>query len=811
MKISNNWLKDYIKTDLKSDKIGEYLTDIGLEVEGIDKFESVKGSLEGIIVGKVLTCEQHPNADKLKKTTVDVGSGKVLNIVCGAPNVAAGQIVPIAVVGTKIYSKDGNSFDIKEAKIRGEVSQGMICAEDELGLSDDHGGIMVLDETKYEIGKNFADYFELANDEVYEIGLTPNRTDAMSHYGVARDLNAFLVSNQMKSEFEKLSSKAIVVEGTHDFQIEVEDSELSPRYIGAIIENVKVAESPSWLKDRLKAIGLSPINNIVDITNFILHGYGQPLHAFDADKIAGKKVKVGVNEKGTKFTTLDGVERTLNGSEIMIKDGENNPMCIAGVFGGLNSGVSENTTTIFLESAYFNPVAVRKAAKAHGLNTDASFRFERGVDPNSTKTTIQKAIDLIEEIAVGKLKGELLEHFPTKLEDHYVILRFSKVEQILGTKIHKEKIKEILKSLEITVLNEIQNGLEVSVPAYRADVTREIDVIEEILRIYGYNKIDAPQKISFSPVKLKFDDQDALENSWARTLQSNGFNEVMNNSLTSVKDETNAVKLLNPLSGDLAFMRKSLLEGLLQNADYNIKRKNADIKFFELGKIYHKKESSEAYLDQREKKYEERKQLAILVSGREAAENWLQPKSATDFYYLKSYVKVLLDKLNFDVEEKYSDDARFSEGLEFVSNGKTIARLGKVSADLLKDADIDQACFYAEIELEICQELRAKENLKFKDIPKFNKIRRDLALLIDKNVSYEELYHSAKKNPSKYLKNINLFDVYEGKNLPEGKKSYALSFELLNEEKTLEEKDISEVMNSLIKSFQKEFAAELRS
>ena len=800
MKISNNWLKDYIKTDLKSDKIGEYLTDIGLEVEVIEKYESVKGSLEGIVVGKVLTCEQHPNADKLKKTTVDVGNGKILNIVCGAPNVAAGQVVPVAVIGTKIYSKDGNSFDIKEAKIRGEVSQGMICAEDELGLSNDHGGIMILDETKYEIGKNFADYFELSNDEVYEIGLTPNRTDAMSHYGVARDLNAFLVSNQMKSEFEKLSSKAIVVDGTHDFQIEVEDSELCPRYIGAIIENVQVAESPAWLRDRLKAIGLSPINNIVDITNFILHGYGQPLHAFDADKIGGKKVKVGVNNKETKFTTLDGVERTLNGSEIMIKDGENNPMCIAGVFGGLNSGVSENTKTIFLESAYFNPVAVRKAAKFHGLNTDASFRFERGVDPNSTKTAIQNAIAMIEDIAGGKFKGELLEHFPAKLEDHYVILRFSKVEQILGTKIHREKIKEILKSLEITVLNEIQNGLELSVPAYRADVTREIDVIEEILRIYGYNKIDAPQKISFTPVRLNFDDQDALENSWARTLQSNGFNEVMNNSLTSVKGETDAVKLLNPLSGDLAFMRKSLLEGLLQNSDYNIKRKNADIKFFEFGKIYHKKE-----------KYEERKQLAILVSGREDAENWLQPKSATDFYYLKSYVKILLDKLNLEIEEKYSDDTRFSEGLEYISNGKTIARLGKVSADLLKDADIDQACFYAEIELEICQELRAKDNLKFKDITKFNKIRRDLALLIDKNVSYEELYTMAKKNPSKYLKNINLFDVYEGKNLPEGKKSYAMSFELLNEEKTLEEKDISEVMNSLINSFQKEFAAELRS
>lgn len=800
MKISNNWLKDYIKTELKSDKIGEYLTDIGLEVEGIEKYESVKGSLEGIVVGKVLTCEQHPNADKLKKTTVDVGNGKILNIVCGAPNVAAGQTVPVAVIGTKIYAKDGSSFAIKEAKIRGEVSQGMICAEDELGLSDDHGGIMILDENKFEIGKNFADYFDLATDEVYEIGLTPNRTDAMSHYGVARDLNAFLVSNQMKAQFEKITSKPLTIEGTTDFQLEVEDSELAPRYIGAVIENVQVADSPDWLKQRLKAIGLSPINNIVDITNYILHGFGQPLHAFDADKIAGKKVKVGVNAEGTKFTTLDGVERTLNGTEIMIKDGNNEPMCIAGVFGGLNSGVSENTKTIFLESAYFNPVAVRKGAKYHGLNTDASFRFERGVDPNNTRNTMIHAVSMIQEIAGGALKGELLEHFPQKIDNNYIILRFSKVEQILGTKIHKEKIKEILKSLEIEVLNEIQNGLEISVPPYRADVTREIDVIEEILRIYGYNKIDAPQKISFTPVKLSFDDQDALENSWARTLQSNGFNEVMNNSLTSVKDETDAVKLLNPLSGDLAFMRKSLLEGLLANADYNIKRKNQDIKFFELGKIYHKKE-----------KYTERKQLAILVSGRNVAENWLQSKSATDFYYLKSYVKVLLDKLNLNIEEKALEDERFSDALQLISKGEVIARLGKVSPEFLKNADIDQECFYAEIELETCQKLRTNGNLKFVDIPKFNKIRRDLALLIDKNITYSELYQAAKKNPSKYLKNINLFDVYEGKNLPEDKKSYALSFELLNEEKTLEDKEISEVMNSLINMFQKEFSAELRS
>ncbi|MBP8085441.1 MAG: phenylalanine--tRNA ligase subunit beta, partial [Cloacibacterium sp.] len=729
MKISNNWLKDYIKTDLSSEKIGAFLTDIGLEVEGIEKYESVKGSLEGIVVGKVLTCEQHPNADKLKITTVEVGSGKILNIVCGAPNVAAGQTVPVAVVGTKIYDKKGSFFEIAKAKIRGEVSEGMICAEDELGLSDDHGGIMVLDEETYKVGEPFAKYFSLTNDEVYEIGLTPNRTDAMSHYGVARDLQAFLSNNGVKSEFEKISTAIVSTEGEHGFELEVEDSALCPRYIGAIIENVKIAPSPAWLQDRLKAIGLSPINNVVDITNYILHGLGQPLHAFDADKISGKKVKVGINEAGTKFTTLDGIERTLNGSEIIIKDGNNQPMCIAGVFGGSESGVSEETKTIFLESAYFNPVAIRKAAKSHGLNTDASFRFERGVDPNNTRTAITQAIKLIEEITGGKKIGSLLEHYPNKIEDAKIIFRYSKLDQILGVKIHREKIKEILKSLEIKAVNDIADGLELAVPAYRADVTREIDVIEEILRIYGYNKVDAPQKISFTPVKLSFDDQDALENSWARTLQSNGFNEVMNNSLTSVKDETNAVKLLNPLSKELTFMRKSLLEGLLENTIYNINRKNQDIKFFELGKIYHKKE-----------KYEERKQLAILISGRTYSENWLMPKSASDFYMLKAYVKVLFDKLSLETEEISLEDDRFGDALEIISKGNTIARLGKVSPKLLKEYDIDQDCFYAEIETETVQKLRSKENFKFVDIPKFNKIRRDLALLVDKNVNYAELY-----------------------------------------------------------------------
>ena len=800
MKISNNWLKDYIKTDLKSEKIGEFLTDIGLEVEGIDQFESIRGSLEGIVVGKVLTCEKHPNADKLKVTTVDVGNGKILNIVCGASNVSAGQVVPVAVIGTKIYDKEGNFFEIKEAKLRGEISQGMICAEDELGLSDNHDGIMVLDAEKFMVGTPFADYFDIAKDEIFEIGLTPNRTDAMSHYGVARDLNAFLVSNNMHSEFEKVSSEVLEAEGTHSFSVDIENEELIPRYLGAVIENVVVEESPVWLQNRLKSIGLSPINNVVDITNYILHGYGQPLHAFDADKISGQKIKVGVVDAGTRLTTLDGVERTLNGSEIVVKDGQNKPLAIAGVLGGATSGVNSETINIFLEGAYFNPVAVRKSAKYHGLNTDASFRFERGIDPNNVKTAITHAIKMITDIAGGRLVGDIIEHYPNKIEDHYVILRFSKIDQILGMKIHRDKIKEILKSLDIKVLNEITNGVEISVPAYRADVTREIDVIEEILRIYGYNKVDAPNKIAFTPIKLYLDNQEALENSWARTLQSNGFYEVMNNSLTAEKNVTpEAVKLLNPLSGDLAFMRTSLLQGLLENTIYNINRKNSDIKFFELGKIYQKRES-----------YTERKQFAILVSGREVRENWLEPKSETNFYYLKGYVQLLLDRLGFTFVEKSLVDNRFADAIELLVGEKVMARIGKVSSQLLKSFDIEQDCYYAEIEIEVVESLRNKDNFKFVDIPKFNKIRRDLALLVDKNVTYSELYEAVMKEKSPILKSVNLFDVYEGKNLPEGKKSYALSFELLNEEKTLEDKEITEVMDKIIKIFETKFQASLR-
>lgn len=798
MKISNNWLKDYIKTEIKSEKIGEYLTDIGLEVEGIELYENIKGSLEGIVIGKVLTCEKHPNADKLKKTTVDIGS-TILEIVCGAPNIAAGQLVPVATIGTKIYTPNGDFFEIKETKIRGEKSEGMICSGGELNIDDDNDGIMVLDENTYRVGAPLSDYFDTTKDEVYEIGLTPNRADAMSHYGVARDLAAFLSTNQIKTDFEKIAIQATGSEESHNFKIEIETPELCPRYIGAVISHIKIKPSPEWLQNRLKSIGLTPINNIIDITNYILHGLGQPLHAFDADKIIGNTIKVGNLAQGTKFKTLDGTERTLNGNEIIIKDGNDTPMCLAGILGGDDSAVSDNTKTIFLESAYFNPVTIRKAAKFHSLNTDASFRFERGIDPNITKIAITHAINMIKDLAEGKLVGDILEFYPEKIENRRIVLRYSMVDQILGIKIHREKIKEILKSLEINVLNEIPNGLELSVPPYRTDVTREIDVIEEILRIYGYNKVDAPQKMSFTPVKLDLKDQDELENSWARILQSNGFHEVINNSLTSLEDPTHAVKLINPLSNDLAFMRTSLLEGLMENTMYNINRKSLNIKFFEFGKIYLKKES-----------YQERKQLAILVSGRNVSENWKEPKSTTDFYHLKGIVSMIISKLGIKPDEKPLTDLRFSDAIQFVTQENIIAKIGKVSPQVLDKFDVEQDCFYAEIELETAQKLRSKENFKFLEIPKFNKTRRDLALLVDKNITYNELYKVAENHPSPYLKDINLFDVYEGKNLPEGKKSYALSFELLNEEKTLEDKDINQVMESLIESFKKVFSAELR-
>lgn len=799
MKISHNWLSDYLQTDLQVEKIGDILTDIGLEVEGIETFETLKGGLEGIVVGKVLECEPHPNADKLKKTKVDVGQNQLLDIVCGAPNVAQGQKVAVATIGTVLYGKDGSSFEIKEAKIRGEKSQGMLCSEVELGLGEDHSGILVLEDSEFKVGELLKDHFEVYKDFVYEIGLTPNRTDAMSHYGVARDLSAYFQSSGLKANFDKVTLQPLESEESHEIKITIEDEALSPRYLGAVIEGVTVEESPEWLSNRLKSIGLVPINNVVDITNYILHSLGQPLHAFDLDEIKGNEVRVGTLEKGTKFVTLDGVERTLGGAEIMIKDGEQNPLCIAGVFGGQNSGVKSTTKRVFLESAYFDPVAVRKGAKLHGLNTDASFRFERGVDPNLTKTALSYAVKLIEDLAGGTLRGEVLEHYPKPIKKSYVVLRYSMLDQILGIKIHREKVKEILRSLEIDILNEIQNGLELEVPTFKADVTREIDVIEEILRIYGYNKVEAPSKFSFSPVKIDLMDVQELENTWARMLQGSGFTEVMNNSLRQVEDTSEAVKLLNPLSGELAYMRISLLDGLLENAAYNINRKASNLKFFELGNIYHKRES-----------YEERRQISLLITGKEKGDHWSTKEEEVNFFTLKSYVLLLLNRIGVQIEEKPLEDSRFKEGIELFIGEKVVGRIGVVSDAFLKRADMGQACFYAELELGALQEIRASQELKFRELPKFNIVRRDLALLLDKNILYSDLVQEVWKSPSPFLKKVGLFDVYEGKNLPEGKKSYALNFELLNEEKTLEEKEIAEVMNGLIKTFETKFGAQIR-
>ena len=798
MKISNTWLRKYISTEVKNEKIAEYLTDIGLEVEGIETFETIKGSLNGIVVGKVISCEKHPDADKLKTTVVNIGD-ETLKIVCGAPNIQAGLTVPVATIGTLIHTSDGHFFQIKETKLRGEISQGMICSEKEIGISDAHEGIMTLPD-EYQAGKPLSYYIPVTEDQVYEIGLTPNRTDAMSHYGVARDLHAYLHTNGISSSLVPFEAPRL--EGTQDnrYHITINTPDLCPRYVGAYIENITIGESPQWLKNNLLSIGLQPINNIVDVTNYIMHSFGQPLHAFDANKIKGEGVTVGHLPQGTSFTTLDGVERKSNGEEIMILDNENNFLALAGVLGGKRASVSPQTTSIFLESAYFDAISVRKAAKYHGLNTDASFRYERGADPSLCRAALLYAIELILEISGGNIEQKIVEYYPEKILPKIIILRYSVLDQLLGITIHREKIKEILKTLDIEVLNEIQNGLELSVPMYRADVTREIDVIEEILRIYGYNKIEAPKKLAFTPVKLSWNDRDALENKWASFLQGQGFFEVMNNSLTGKAIEDNAVKIINPLSNELSFMRQSLLEGLLKNAAYNINRKNGDIKFFELGKIYFKKDN-----------YHERNQFAFLISGKDWPENWKVQSTPSDFFLLKGHVRHLLDGAGIAWREKPHQDARFTEALGLWVGEMKIAMIGKVAPDYAQDYEVSQDVFYAEIELDAVEQLRSKENFKFQEIPKFNSVRRDLALLVDKALSYEELYQAAKNHQSSpFIKDINLFDVYEGKNIPNGKKSYAMSFDLLHPEKTMDEKEISEIINDMIQTFADKFGAELR-
>ncbi|ANW95209.1 phenylalanine--tRNA ligase subunit beta [Wenyingzhuangia fucanilytica] len=808
MKISYNWLKQFIKIDWEAEKAGELLTDLGLEVEGIEKVESIKGSLAGVVVGEVLTCEKHPNADKLSVTTVDVGADAPIQVVCGAPNVAAGQKVPVATVGTVLYDEKGEGFKIKKGKIRGEESHGMICAEDELGLGKGHDGIMVLD-AELVPGTPVAEVFNIEVDEVFEIGLTPNRADAMSHLGVARDLRAGLMQQGIQKELVTPSvSDFHVYERALKFDIHVKDFELAPKYAGVAIRDVKVADSPEWLQNKLKAIGVKPINNIVDITNYVLHELGQPLHAFDANKISGNKVIVTTLEEGTKFTTLDGVERELSAEDLMICDADETPLCIAGVLGGLDSGVTQNTTSIFLEAAYFNPVAVRKTAKRHGLNTDASFRFERGIDPNSTKYALIRAALLIEEIAGGQTVSDVDVVYPNKIEDFEVFMSYENVARIIGQKLPNDTIKNILASLEIKINSETEGGLGLVVPAYRVDVQREADIVEEILRVYGYNNIEFSHKLNTSIEPSKFDGV-KTENTIAEQLRVQGFNETMANSLTkpsyvALSENLNAehnVEMLNPLSGDLAVMRQSLLFSGLESVSYNINRKNNDIKFYEFGKTYHK------YNDQ----YDEKKHLTLFVSGNRDKESWNAPKQTTDFYYIKAVVNGVLERLGHkNVKVTPTKNDVFSEGITFALGKMKLVDVGMVSPKILKEFGIKQEVFYADFDWDTILKISQNNKLKVTALPKYPLVKRDLALLLNKEIAFKDLYNAAFQSEKQLLKEVDLFDVYEGDKLPEGKKSYALSFVLQDQNKTLEDKQIEKIMSKLQKSFEKQFDASLR-
>jgi phenylalanyl-tRNA synthetase beta chain len=809
MRISYNWLKQFIKIDWKSDETAALLTDLGLEVEVVEAFESVTGGLKGVVVGHVLTCEKHPDADKLKITTVDLGDGnEPVQIVCGANNVAVGQKVPVATIGTKLYDKDGNAFEIKKGKIRGQESHGMICAEDEIGLGTSHDGIMVLaDDLKP--GTPASKVFNIEVDEVFEIGLTPNRADAMSHMGVARDLKAGLLQSNVTTEFITPSvSKFKVDKRTLKIDIKVEDAKLAPRYAGVTISGITVKPSPSWLQNRLKAIGLTPKNNIVDVTNYVLHELGQPLHAFDANKISGNKIIVKTVAAGTKFTTLDGIERALHEEDLMICD-ESGPICMAGVFGGANSGVTETTTNIFLESAYFNPVSIRKTAKRHTLSTDASFRFERGIDPQITDYALKRAALLIQEVAGGEITSDLIDIYPKKIEDFNVFLSFEKVNKLIGEELKKETIKNILASLDIKINSISDAGLGLNIPPYRVDVQREVDVIEEILRVYGYNNIKIPNKINASVSNSSRTEEFKVQNIIANQLCSLGFNEMMANSLTTsnyvayseqiLSNET--VTMLNPLSNDLSVMRQSMLFSALEAVSYNINRRNSDLKLFEFGKTYHSIEEN----------YTEKKHLTITMSGNASSESWNLAQKPTDFFLFKGYITAVLSKLNIDTKVKtvpVSQDV-FAEGMGFAIGNEVIAEFGTIKKSVLKHFDIKQDVFFGDVNWDAIQKY-VSNKIKLVDIPKFPEVRRDLALLVNQSVTFEQLYHAAKQTEKSLLKNINLFDVYEGKNLPEGKKSYALSFVLQDTSNTLTDVQIDKIMNKLQSNFETKFEAVLR-
>jgi phenylalanyl-tRNA synthetase beta chain len=806
MKISYNWLKQFLKIDLNSTDVASMLTDLGLEVEVIEKFQSVKGGLEGIVVGHVLTCEKHPDADRLNITTVDIGAEKPVQIVCGATNVGVGQKVPVATIGTQLFDADGKGFEIKKGKIRGQESHGMICAEDEIGVGTSHDGIMILDD-KWKPGTLASEVFDIQNDEIFEIGLTPNRADAMSHMGVARDLRAALLQKNTSAELITPSvSKFKVDKRTLKFDIDVQNSTLAPRYCGVTISGIEVKDSPSWLQNKLKSIGITPKNNIVDVTNYVLHELGQPLHAFDAAKINGKVI-VKTAAENTKFITLDGIERILNVEDLVICD-EKGPMCIAGVFGGQKSGVTEYTNSIFLESAYFNPVSIRKTAKRHNLNTDASFRFERGIDPTITEYALKRAALLIQEVAGGEITADIIDLYPKKIEDFLVFLNYEKAFKLIGQELPKETIKKIVASLDIKVNSSSDAGLGLIIPAYRVDVQREVDVIEEILRVYGYNNITFSKKFNATIANSSRIEDYKVQNTIASQLNSLGFNEIMSNSLTTpdytklsllLKEEYN-VTILNPLSNDLSVMRQSLLFSGLEAISYNINRRNSDLKLFEFGKSYRKLLSG----------FNEKKHLTLFVTGNRTAETWVQKQAVSDFYLFKGYVASILQRLGYSkINNLPVSSDIFSEGLALAAGNDTLVEFGSLKKSILKHFDIKQEVFYAEFNWDLILKLLSNR-IKFTAIPKFPEVRRDLSLLLDQSVAFESVYGIAKQTEKSLLKDISLFDVYEGNNLPEGKKSYAVSFILQDTTKTLTDIQIDKIMKKLQTNLESELGATLR-
>lgn len=820
MNISYNWLKEYVDFDLTPEEVAAALTSIGLETGSVEEVQTIKGGLEGLVIGEVLTCEPHPNSDHMHVTTVNLGQGEPVQIVCGAPNVAAGQKVVVATLGTKLYDGD-ECFTIKKSKLRGVESNGMICAEDEIGIGTDHAGIIVLPENAVP-GTPAKEYYNIKSDYVLEVDITPNRADACSHYGVARDLYAYLVQNGKQTTLKRPSVEAFAVDNHDlDIQVTVENIEACPRYAGVTVKGVTVKESPEWLQNKLRLIGLRPINNVVDITNYIVHAFGQPLHCFDADMIKGGEVVVKTMPEGTPFVTLDGVERKLSERDLMICNREE-AMCIAGVFGGLNSGSTEATKDVFLESAYFHPTWVRKTARRHGLNTDASFRFERGIDPNSVIYCLKLAALMVKELAGGTISCDIKDVCSADFSDFRVDLPYEKVYALVGKTIPAETIKSIVSSLEMKIVEETSEGLVLDVPPYRVDVQRDCDVIEDILRIYGYNNVEIPSALkSCLTVKGEHDKSNKLQNLIAEQLVGCGFNEILNNSLTRAGyydglesyPSKNLVMLMNPLSTDLNAMRQTLLFGGLESIAHNANRKNADLKFFEYGNCYYyheEKKNPEKALAA----YTEDYHLGLWVTGKKVANSWAHADEDSSVYELKAYVENIFSRVGLQMRDLVvgvQDSDIYAASLAvYTRGGKLLASLGIVSHKILKGFDIDNEVYFADINWK--ELLKAIRNVKvnYVELTKFPAVKRDLALLIDKKVQFTEIEKIAYETEKKLLKEVSLFDVYEGKNLEAGKKSYAVSFMLQDENATLNDKQIDKIMQKLIKNLETKLDAKLR-